>query len=104
MGSNRSGKLEVSKKRLAGGLVEYLFDIALIGFAQWEAQVVEVDVVGIQLSHKVSLNGEAPVDADERAKFIFIQQVTQGGQDMIFPLGGDDGGIVPEGFEVEDIV
>ena len=60
--------------------------------------------MGIQLSNVVPLYGKAAVDADEGSKFVFVQQVANGGKHMIFLLRGDDGGIVPEGLEIEDIV
>jgi|HubBroStandDraft_1064217.scaffolds.fasta_scaffold865049_1 hypothetical protein len=65
-------KLEDSEKRLAGGLVEYFFDVVLVSLPQREAYIFQVDIAGIEFPYKMPLNGIAPVDANEGTKFFFI--------------------------------
>jgi hypothetical protein len=65
-------KPEDSEKSLAGGLVEYFFDVVLVSLPQREAYIFQVDIAGVQLFNVMPLYGIAPVDANEGAKFFFI--------------------------------
>ena len=76
-------------------LVEYLFDVGFIGFSEREADILQVYGAGVELAHIVSLDGKAAMDADERAEFVFIQQVAEGRQHVIFFLRGNDRRVIP---------
>ena len=76
-------------------LIEYLFDVGFIGLSEREADILQVYGAGIEFAHIVPLDGKAAMDANERAELVFIQQVAQGRQHVIFFLRGNDRRIIP---------